>query len=232
MTNPYVISMDGLHRSGKGTQLDCLKKYLLNLGHCVKLMRGHGSRKGEGGPDDPHSEWWTALQPLLRKLDDTGKLDVNPWIDASNRLNWELYQEYFAQNPQEEDSGCHYLLLDRSIISHYAMMVRDGLASSIDEVTVFLDPEGNELRAVIPDISFILHVGQSTLLERNEHSSDCPEKYDFRRRNILNSYTHFEELTTNIHHHLFNMRHIDGDESPEAVFENVIATLRPEGYVT
>lgn len=233
MTKPYVISLDGLHRCGKGTQLNLLKGYFNENNLYSKIMRGHSSRKGKGSPDDPSCDWWQSLQPLLREINEDGNLDIEPWIQASDRLNWELHEAYNQKTKQTnpEDNNLSYLLLDRSVISHYFMMKRENLVSDFNEVTTFPDPDGNELPVIIPDISFIIHASKSTLLERNELSADYPEKYEFRKKNINDFYDIFEEITNDIAYLGLNIKHIDGSKPIGYLFWEIIETLSREGYI-
>lgn len=231
MNKPHIISIDGLHRSGKGTQLSSLKRYLEELNNQVYILRGHGSRKGDGSEDDPYSSWWMNVQPYLKNGHDTGNPNIGAWIIASNMLNWEIYKKYVGLS-SDQDTGCNkYMLLDRSAISQYLMLKKYEIDASIDDMTTFFDPIGNTQNTIIPEISFIIHVRKDTLLERNEKVSDHPEKYGFRRKNIIESYDSFEKITGNLESRVFNIRHLDGNKRQDEVFSDIMKILKDEKYV-
>lgn len=206
---PRIISFEGLHRSGKGTQISLLEKHLDN----THIMRGDGSRKGDGKSNDPYSPWWQQRQQLLR---DTKDYDSEPWKEANDKLNQEMHKAYTSQ---EKD----YLLLDRSVITKYTLKPEE-------ESLYYMNERGEKTPIIKPDISFILHVPREELLRRNEMAADHPEKYEFRKRNIKKNYEAFEKMTYKLEE-ITNIIHLNGSNKPEDVFKRVLYECNKYGVI-
>lgn len=224
MVNIHVISFDGLNRCGKGTQIKKLGAYIQSKGTPTVIMRGDGSRKGEGLDDDPYSEWWQKIQPHLRETDDNGSFRREYWDLAAERLNKELYEMYHFTFPKmlEETQRSHgYILLDRSIISRLFVERRDDSTLTLDRLMEFKDSADIEEQIILPDLAFILHCSQDALLERNEIISDHPDKYQFRKKIITEYYESFIDTVRNLNTDKIHLVHLDGNKAPELIFDDV-----------
>jgi len=61
-----VVAIEGLHNSGKSTQIAGLYSNLKKDGILVVVLRGHGFRSGVGlDIGDPISSWWQRNYPLF-----------------------------------------------------------------------------------------------------------------------------------------------------------------------
>ncbi|MFH1064180.1 MAG: hypothetical protein V1729_03815 [Candidatus Woesearchaeota archaeon] len=232
-----VISFDGLNRSGKGTQIKRMKNYLEDRGITTYVLRGDGSRKGDGSENDPYSEWWKEMQPRLRNKDQSKDSYDKQWAIASDRLNWELYHTYHHEIPAIMDIGITdkaTILLDRSLISRLFVRQRKDAMTTLDGLLTFSSPSGEEHAVVLPDISFILHAPKEELLGRNRILSDHPDKYEFRKKIITEHYESFERTVWSIAHPLMNLVHIEGNYDKDDVFREILrsyAKMRGEPYV-
>ena len=67
------------------------------------------------------------------------------------------------------------------------------------------------------------------MLKRNEVKADHPEKYAFRKRNIENNYELFEEQSYQIPLAQTNIIHLDGEQSPNKIFKEVMKEIKKYG---
>ena len=217
-----IISFDGLNRAGKNTQISLLNNYLCDNGYRVAVMRGDGSRKGNGSSDDPVSTWWQDLQKRLYLKDEQGNYDQIVWREAAKRLNEEILDELDAGNSD-------YILLDRSLISRVFVEQSHDTTKCLQDIIRSIST--NEGRVVVPDIGFILHVPQTVLLKRNLTSYDCPEKRDFRKDIILGYYDAFENITKQFALSGLRVIHIDGNSPTLQIFEKVLEYCREQTLI-
>jgi hypothetical protein len=67
----YSVTFEGMHRVGKGTQIELLKEKLTDVGIPRISIRGEGYRQGSGTmPHDPRSDFWEKLAKQLKEGND------------------------------------------------------------------------------------------------------------------------------------------------------------------
>ncbi len=211
-----IISFDGLNRAGKGTQINYLKQHLESQDYLVEVLRGDGSRPGEGslGFYDPQSCFWKQWQGIQDK-------SFDDWEYAAKVLTSENYLraiEVKTQAEKEEKKGI--ILLDRSYLSRWYMLRKEEssapLSGCLEELTLK------------PDIYFILEVPKEHLLKRNANSS--PIKAEFRGKNILTGYEDWTNTFGKIPLHL-NIYKLDGTKQKSEIHEEVKGVIENE-YLT
>jgi len=105
MKNTKIISIDGLHRSGKGTQIRMLEEFLNDVHINAISLRGDGSINGAGK-----------------------EIVTGNWDYATDVLNTEIYDAYNTNNAA-------MILLDRSLISRYFVLRQKGKTDYHDVLT-------------------------------------------------------------------------------------------------
>lgn len=189
-----TIGFEGLHRSGKGTQIDLLKKHIEDIGIPCVTIRGGGSRTNTGIEiGDKYSAWW---QNHLVKLKSSGVIKED-WIEGSRRLAREVIlfrNKFLPELAAELGSDRAVLLIDRSILSHMAMLDSSDL-NQIDISAVYGERDVNNRKLpitadVFPDIIFYLKASPETLYSRLDANDP---KYQFRKKNIDENTTSFDE---------------------------------------
>lgn len=117
-----TIALEGLHRSGKGTQLEILKNKIESIGIPCVIIRGAGSRPNTNNEiGDKYSEWWKVHLNKLRGNNAT-KAD---WIEGSRRLAREVIifkKKLLPELAEKDGANRAVLLIDRSVLSHMAML--------------------------------------------------------------------------------------------------------------
>lgn len=232
MTKIIIVGFDGLHRSGKGSQIQLLKEHIELEGDLVHILRGDGSRLGEGTESDPHSKWWQDYQSNLKQTDNEGNLIETYWDTAANKLNHELFTFVYFQFPdilETQNKEMGYVLLDRTLISRYFVKKRTKDETTLESLLKFKFEDLDTCNTVVPTYSFILHAPKTVLLQRNEKISDHPQKYLFRKKNIDEYYNHFEEITRNIHTDLFSIYHLDATENPIDIHNKIYNLIKHGG---
>lgn len=219
-----IISFDGLNRSGKGTQIYMLAKYLYSLGQKVIVTKGEGSRKGDGSHGDTYSKFWQDLQPRLHIIDKNGDIERYAWELVSKQNSIELYDMYTSQIRSIEKGKCS-ILLDRSIISKYFFFKRYYPSINFEDLLEFEYSIGDKRKAVTPNLAFVLHVPKEILLERNCIPSEDSEKAEFRKIIIEKYYNQFETITWNLVPN-FKMIHLDGNKPPTKIFDEILSVYR------
>lgn len=111
-----VIAFEGMHRSGKETQLVAFQEKLRKQGIPTISIKGEGYRSGAGVLErDPKSDFWQRISKLLQN-----KPDFEVWENASHRLAQELVawrKKVLAKKICEALAPFGVLLVDRSLIS-------------------------------------------------------------------------------------------------------------------
>lgn len=199
-----IISFEGLNRSGKRTQIYLLRNYFKSANHPVEVLRGDGSRPGidSSGFYDPQSKWWKDWQCNQNKSSDDWNLAYEVLSSENNsRLN-----DFFQDNPEGT------IIMDRSYISRYFMLMQQGVNISLEDVA--RDTQ------VIPDLYFFLEVPKEILLERV--SDDNPSKTEFRREIVKKWYNLWDEVVGTAQEFLKDaFERIDGTQSPESIHNYV-----------
>ncbi|MCW1907723.1 MAG: hypothetical protein KIH63_000080 [Candidatus Saccharibacteria bacterium] len=153
---PTVIALgfEGVHRVGKGTQMDMLSERLDTMNVPNLQVRGDGSKEAQWGSDHPDSMWWNSMTHALRGPDATPE----HWQAASIRLTHEmryLKQEVLPSMATDQGSQHAAILIDRSVISRMMIPLERGQLdtdSNLDDL--YRDPQlpGFELPSFAPEI--------------------------------------------------------------------------------
>lgn len=192
LNRPLRIAFEGMHRSGKGTQLMLLHDFFRS--NCIKsvVLRGAGSRlgKGEGGTAyyDPYDEYW--------RLFARDRLNgVADWEDACRKINSELnFFDIFLD--------FDVFLLDRCFVSSLFL-----LSQRKSELIIN--------KPFIPDVVYYLRVDLDVLIDRV--SADVSSKANFRRKNIIENY-HCYDSYIDKYLTLDSFVVIDGSLEPVEIF--------------
>ncbi len=223
-----TIGIDGLNRSGKGTQLNLLRHYFEDRGIHAVIVRGDGSREGKGFSEgDPKNEWWQGFRQRLSETQ-TAAQHFACWNDAANVLATELLEWREQLLPtQIKAAGATYsvLLLDRSLLSRLLLVFDERRV--LDLETLYSGTYQDApitWRRVAPDIILTLAANQDTLLSRLE--KDDP-KYDFRRRMICDKHNLFEEVMGNLPTEIAQItRVIEANATIDTVWQNCLREVR------
>jgi len=201
-----IISLEGLNRSGKGTQISLLKELLESHHLPVEVLRGDGSRPGNNsfGFYDPESDWWKEWQAKKNKSPE----DWNSAYELLNAENDSRKSSFLDENIEG------YIIMDRSYISRYFMLRQQGINASLNEIA--------SSAAVVPEAHFYLNVPKNTLLERV--SDDNPTKTEFRREIVIRWYDLWSEVIKTAKDFLKDaFKIVDGTQSPQ-IIHNYIAS--------
>ncbi len=162
------VALEGMHRSGKGTQLALLKDWFETQKLEPVIVRGAACRSGKGVENtdyyDPYSEYW-------RKFSKDRLTRSEDWSQAFSTINEELYEFDLL-------FGNRVMLMDRCYLSNEFFSERfTGM---------------NVERPFLPDVVYFLRVDRDTLLERLNGERNW--KAEFRRNNILQYFDEYEEF--------------------------------------
>lgn len=230
--NLLTFAFDGIHRAGKGTQIELLKNKLQEIGLPCISIRGEGYRSGLGNsPDNPETDFWKKMSEQLK----TGE-DLNLWDEASYRLARELVvwrDRILSKEIDKTLSPFGVLLVDRSFISKSVLKTVQSDSSPLPPEKIFSSEElypallqkhkKITIDMVLPDIIFELTAPKETLLSRL--NPDDPD-YDFRKKNIEDSYEIYldakQHLPQNIKDIIIT---IDSSDKPEEINQKVIEEI-------
>lgn len=208
MSDIHIISIDGLNRSGKGTQLRLLKEHYIRCGVPVQVVRGDGSREGVGGPysHDPMNAWWRQWQ---RKPVKTAADWNRAYAVLTRESAWEL--QWFSR---EHDVG--YFLMDRCYLSRWFTERQRNPRTPL--------PGAPARHRIVPHLSFVLDVPKAVLLTRR--SSDNPRKASFRRAIVERWYDLWVETMAIASGILGDaLVRIDGTRDPRLIHEDIRAHI-------
>lgn len=226
-----TIGFDGLHRSGKGTQILLLHRWLKANNCQVVIRRGDGTRKGTGKElQDPFSEWWMKNYDFLHKIDELPSEHKIKRINiASQRLNREI-QVAISRCFRASSSAIGVLILDRTFVSRL-FVLRQYLETPILENALFVENERTRRmeKLLIPDITFILRARQDTLVSRCNRNAVSDSKHNFRLRNIQENYSLFEDILLSIANSDFGNECIviNAEGDPGAIAELIQSKVKP-----
>lgn len=209
-----IVGFDGNHRVGKGTQIDLLSMALADKGIRSLILRGDGSRPGLGNSEgDPHSQWWQNFKEYAKEFDN----EYDAWRIGARRL----LGEAAAKIASIDDNMTTVVLFDRSRISRTQMTLKEGLPTNFE--TMYRN-DGNDkyedarLKTLAPDLTVYMHAPTSILLGR---LSPQDPKYEFRRRNIINSQDTFDSAFEHCRDKGEDVVAIKADQDPVDVTLNV-----------
>ncbi len=181
---PPIIALDGNHRTGKGTQLDILSETLSQEGYDPLILRGDGTRPGEGGSaGDPFSLWWQDFKSFAKGHHN----HYSAWRIGARQLLAEA-AIWLSELPKNG-----IILFDRAGISRSQMTLKENLPVCFE--TMYLQDantpqlSNKEILQLQPDLTVFLAADTDTLLERLDENDP---KYTFRRNNIISSNDFFE----------------------------------------
>ncbi len=193
MQNIFIVSFDGLHNNGKGTQIALLSKQLNDSGISTLIRRGDGMRKGTGSEDtDPESSWWKENIARMRATGFEGPESMAAATEASNRLNAEIFvakNYYMPHLIQKEGRDTGVILLDRGPISRLFVKRREEPKADLDSIRFFENRSGRH-EILLPDQIFLLHAPLDVLIGRN--SDRTSEKSKFNETILTKYYGDFE----------------------------------------
>ncbi len=231
---PKIISVafEGIHRTGKGTQIELLKSKLDEAGIPVVDIRGEGSRTGSGNtPNNPSSDYWVHLN---KELHNEGVDNLELWEKASYRLARELivWRDRILKNKIENSlAPFGVLIVDRSLISNASLkkyqnkpdagqiFTNEELYRTDIQKTKKITPND-----VLPDIIIELIAPKDVLISRLE--KDDP-KYEFRKRNIEEKYDLYLEAKSHLEKEIaYRIVSVDSSVSPDEVYKSIEAILK------
>lgn len=193
MQNIFIVSFDGLHNNGKGTQIALLSKQLNDSGISTLIRRGDGMRKGSGSEDtDPESSWWKENIARMRATGFEGSESMAAATEASNRLNAEIFvarNHYMPNLMKKEGSDTGIILLDRGPISRLFVKRREEPQAGLDSIRFFENRSGKH-EILLPDQIFLLHAPLNVLIGRN--SDRTSDKSKFNETVLTKYYSDFE----------------------------------------
>lgn len=218
-----VVGFEGLHRSGKGTQIALLSAYLSVIRLPFAVIRGDGTRRGLGNePYDPESSWWQDNYSYFFQKEES----LEDQIQRRNLLYQRLCREagYYSNRKLPQmvkpfDSDRAFLLMDRTFLSRLFAMRQILPKISLDEALTSVNPKNNKkIQPVIPQVTFMLHVPEETLITRCDQSTDQPDKMEFRRNNLFKYSGLYEQVVNEVGSDpRFNIQVIDGELPPEEI---------------
>ena len=227
-SNIITIAFDGPNRSGKGTQIGLLEKYLKSEGIPFITIRGDGSRTNKGErPGDPYSEWWEEHLKLLRSPESP----IEAWDEASYRLAREQGMWKRRCLPRRtEPGGRGVIIVDRSLLSRI-MIIREYDPRYLEDMKdekhqIDLYPRRPGLmEQVKPDILFFLWAPPDILLERLDPNDP---KYEFRRRLILEKANLFPTAAAFLRRHIptLNLISLDASLPPKYLHHQIRRILQ------
>jgi thymidylate kinase len=182
-----IIWFDGPHRSGKGTQIDLLKVFLVENWRQVFSAKGHGSREWLGErPEDNKSE--RRQKNYLKLKDKDFPNYYERWREAWQRLQRELkvLQYKISKDPSVKKP---IILLDRTVLSRYHVERQKNSNYDFDNLLS---------EAIIPDIIFIISCDIVHLKNRFTYEELQTKQWQFRRNNLVTNAPLFEEITNNL----------------------------------
>ncbi len=232
-----IIGFDGLHRCGKETQINLMKEELDRRNIHSIVLRGDGTRKGEGLDErDPLSIWWRKNRPFFL----SGSLSREEILETSDQIYSRLTREinYYYRKVFPEDIATKgvkdgVMLLDRTFFSHLFVMRQLNRGISIKDALTTYHPRNKSLISpIIPYITFVFDVPLEVLLERCNSSVDSPEKRSFRIKNLYNHYQTFRELLDEMSLQKdYRVRIVEGNSGSLEIHKPLLDLLRNNGVL-
>jgi thymidylate kinase len=227
------IAFEGMHRTGKGVQMELLKNKLEKIGVLFVDIRGEGSRAGNGKTEgDPNSEYWIKLNEELHSEDGINNFEL--WDKASYRLAREflVWRDRVLKNKIENSlSPFGVLVVDRSLVSNASLKNFNNKPSS-DQVFTDNDLYRKDIQKtkkitpkdVLPDIIIELIAPKDVLISRLDKNDP---KYEFRKNNIEEKYDTYLDTKSHLEKEILDkIVSVDSSREPEKVFEEIGLILK------
>ncbi len=198
MKNKVItIGFDGLHRSGKGTQIRMLSDYFAVNNMASLVVRGDGSRAGMGlVPYDFLSKWWKKNLSYFKReahSPEEKKLKADLKYQRLSREARAIKNRVLPNMINESNQNLRWMLMDRTFISRYFFCKQIEPLINLEEALNVYCPRGRKVETVIPDMTFALVAPADTLIERISREECNPEKYVFKTKMINTYYSLFTE---------------------------------------
>lgn len=224
-----IIGFDGIHRSGKGTQIAKLESDLEQSNRQSITVRGDGTRDGTGeSPGDPYDPRWQEWSTYLRSEASTH----DDWHASAYEIIHELHDHAI--------SGDHHLVLaDRSLVSRAALMLHSGANPGRKGFTLddlypvrerVLEERRVDILRTLPDILFYLEVKDPEVVMSRLDPSD--PKYEFRSRNIQITFEDYRNATKVLPREVKDrLCPIDAALEEEMVYQKISYTLGEHAFI-
>ncbi|OHA59425.1 MAG: hypothetical protein A2589_00960 [Candidatus Vogelbacteria bacterium RIFOXYD1_FULL_46_19] len=233
-----VVAIEGLHNSGKSTQIADLYSNLKKEGIFVVVLRGHGFRSGTGlDINDPVSSWWQKHYPLFMEAGQKGR---ESFMEAEARATNKLYQELFdiknnlLEKMKKNKFGRAVILLDRSIVSRLFIWHGHSKNPNFKDLLSFTykNTHNKETKIMpIPDLLIVLNVSQKLLLKRNKNKSERKDKILLNKKIILSRYQDYIKLINNLPKNIKERTFIiNAGRSKTAVQKEILKLINSQLY--
>lgn len=229
-----IVAIDGLHNSGKSTQIERLCSNLRQARILGVVLRCHGFRPGIGlDANDPVSLWWQKNYPLFMVA---GRKGGESFMKAEAKATNKLYQEFFdARNSLPKKMRMlrfdkAVIILDRSIISRLFIWQGHSRYPNYKDLLSFTHKDGDSVRVrntPLPDLIIVLKVSQRELLKRNRSRVEAKDKILLGKKIILNRYHDYDKLVNNLPEDIRRRTFIlDAERSETAIQREIMKLIR------
>jgi thymidylate kinase len=196
MKNKVItIGFDGLHRSGKGTQIKMLSDYFDMNNMSSLVVRGDGSRAGMGlASYDFHSRWWQENLSYFKQeahSPEEKKFKADLKYQRLSREAKVIKNRVLPHIINESEQNLGWMLMDRTFVSRYFFCKQIDPLVNLEEALTVYCPRERQVETIIPDITFVLEAPADILIERISREECNPEKYEFKTKMINTYYSLF-----------------------------------------
>lgn len=197
-----IIGFDGLHRSGKGTQISLLQSKLDKINAPSLVARGDGTRRGTGSSAfDYPSTWWKERWDYFQD-----KSNGSFFLDNANlkfqRLNREAkfyFYKCLEKEMKRRKSDLGVMIMDRTLPSRYLTLLSFCQGISFEDSIKSYNPKnGLFVPPMTPDLVFIMHAPKEILLKRLEETTKSPKDYHCKINIISKYYDSFESVAKSL----------------------------------